>query len=95
MSSVLAGEKPRNILLDMQHMSDLDYTAVQSLKSLAVSCVKKEIKLVMCHGQPQVLTLLRNAEIKELNVVRNFKEAMDDFSIQGSKYISQLLVFYC
>lgn len=80
MNKATEGEKPRNILINMEHMADLDYTAVQSLKTLATTAGKSDIRLVLCNGQPRVNTLIKNAQIKELYVKRTMKEVFDEFS---------------
>lgn len=75
-------EKPRNIVLNMEHMSDLDYTSVQSLKTLTVNCLKHDMRLILCNGQPRVIGLIKAANIKELNVMSSMKEVMEECSVQ-------------
>jgi len=80
MLKAMEGEKPRNILINMEHLADLDYTAIQSLKTLANTAKKSDVKLILCNGQPRVNTLIRNAQVQELYVKKNMKDVFDEFS---------------
>ncbi|BFZ18037.1 hypothetical protein BsWGS_21075 [Bradybaena similaris] len=78
-------EKPHGLVLNMEHMSDLDYTAVQSIKSLHVDCKLHGMQLIVANGTPQVMKLLNAGNIPELSVCKTLQEAIDQFTIQDKE----------
>ncbi|XP_059145996.1 sodium-independent sulfate anion transporter-like isoform X2 [Physella acuta] len=76
----LTEDKIRYIVLDMEHLSSMDFTAVQSVKALMLDCNKHEIKLVLANGRPHVNRQLKNADIKNLIVMKTVKDVIDKFS---------------
>ncbi|KAK7003124.1 sodium-independent sulfate anion transporter, partial [Biomphalaria glabrata] len=48
--SVEAG-KSKNIILNMENLTDVDYTVIQSLKTLLCDCSYHGMKLVLANGQ--------------------------------------------
>uniref|UniRef100_A0A0B7A0U8 STAS domain-containing protein n=1 Tax=Arion vulgaris TaxID=1028688 RepID=A0A0B7A0U8_9EUPU len=82
LDKALARSKPFNIILNMEHMSDMDYTAVLSVKSLHVDCGKHDIKLIVANGIPRVTRFLRAGNIKDLIICKTLKDALKTFRMQ-------------
>ncbi|CAL1540615.1 unnamed protein product [Lymnaea stagnalis] len=77
----LGVEKPHNIILNMEHLSNMDFSAVQSLRSLMVECEFHGMRLVLAQGQKRVRRQLKQAKIKNLIVVRTIEEAIDVYTV--------------
>ncbi|XP_059146460.1 sodium-independent sulfate anion transporter-like [Physella acuta] len=74
--------KPKIIIFNMEHLTDLDFTAVQSLKTLTTDCERHAMKLILANGQPQVNSQVQAAAIKNLTLVNTVREAMDENCLQ-------------
>ncbi|GFO31479.1 sodium-independent sulfate anion transporter [Plakobranchus ocellatus] len=82
-----ANGKLRHIILNMVHLSDLDYTAIQSVKSLMSDCELDGIRFIIAGGSPSVREKLQNANLKTLVLVESVKDALDELSLQGGPSI--------
>uniref|UniRef100_A0A0B7AJE2 STAS domain-containing protein n=1 Tax=Arion vulgaris TaxID=1028688 RepID=A0A0B7AJE2_9EUPU len=84
LEKAMAADENCNVVLNMEHLSDMDYTAVLSIKSLHADCQKHGIKLILTNGVPRVIELLNAGNIKDLRVRKSLQEAIDEFSIQAT-----------
>ncbi|BFZ18038.1 hypothetical protein BsWGS_21077 [Bradybaena similaris] len=85
LEKAMAADKPYGIVLNMEQFSDLDYTAVQSIKSLYVDCQLHGMLLVIANVTSQIRKLLDSGNIKELKVYSTMQDAVNEFSIQDEK----------
>ncbi|KAH9490439.1 hypothetical protein Btru_033873 [Bulinus truncatus] len=76
----LAVEKPHNIILNMEHLSNMDYSAIQSMRSLLSECELHGMKLILAQGQKRVKKQLKAANIKNAIVVDTIQEAIKMFT---------------
>ncbi|CAG5131360.1 unnamed protein product [Candidula unifasciata] len=82
LDKTMSKSKHLNIVLNMEHFSDLDYTSLQSIKSLHADCVKHGIKLIVANGMPRIMRLLMAGNIKDLTICDTLKDAVKDSSLQ-------------
>ncbi|XP_055877244.1 sodium-independent sulfate anion transporter-like isoform X1 [Biomphalaria glabrata] len=75
-------EKPHNIILNMEHLSNMDYSAIQSLRSLLSGCELHGMKLILAQGQKRVKKQLKVANIKNAIIVDTVDEAIKTFRSQ-------------
>ncbi|KAH9499568.1 hypothetical protein Btru_074151 [Bulinus truncatus] len=76
----LAVEKPHNIILNMEHLSNMDYSAIQAMRSLLSECELHGMKLILAQGQKRVKKQLKAANIKNAIVVDTIQEAIKMFT---------------
>ncbi|KAK3696281.1 hypothetical protein RRG08_027719 [Elysia crispata] len=74
--------KMRHIILNMEHLSDLDYTAIQSIKSLMADCELAGMRLILAGGMISVREKLQTANVKNLVLVDSVNDALSELSIQ-------------
>ncbi|XP_055877267.1 sodium-independent sulfate anion transporter-like isoform X3 [Biomphalaria glabrata] len=79
--SVEAG-KSKNIILNMENLTDVDYTVIQSLKTLLCDCSYHGMKLVLANGQPHVKKQIESADIKNLTIFTTLSEALEELVCQ-------------
>lgn len=75
--------KMRHIILNMEHLSDLDYTAIQSVKSLLADCEMSGMRLVLVGGMTAVREKLQTSNVKNLTHVDTISEALSELSLQA------------
>ncbi|XP_055861215.1 sodium-independent sulfate anion transporter-like isoform X4 [Biomphalaria glabrata] len=74
--SLNGDDAPRHIVLNMEHMTDLDYTAIQSLKTLQVDCGLHNVMLVLTNGQSRVTERIQSANLKNVSMFETISEAL-------------------
>ncbi|CAL1540614.1 unnamed protein product, partial [Lymnaea stagnalis] len=79
----LAADKPRHIILDMEHLADVDFTAIQSIKALMLDCDLHGMKLILANGRPHVNSQVKHAEINHVIIEKTVKGALEKFSSPG------------
>lgn len=79
-SSALSGEKPKTAIVDMSHISGIDYTTIQGIKSLLIDGKKKGVTVVFCGCHPHVHSELLHADIANLKLYGTLAEAKEDVS---------------
>ncbi|CAL1531872.1 unnamed protein product [Lymnaea stagnalis] len=92
MEKALEADKPMNVIFNMEHLTDLDYTAIQSLKTLMVDCEKHGIKLILANGQVHINRQVQAADIKNLTLVSTVGEAINLYTIQDDTPASVIAV---
>ncbi|RUS89204.1 hypothetical protein EGW08_003014 [Elysia chlorotica] len=83
MEKAKVGGKMRHIILNMEHLSDLDYTAIQSIKSLMADCALAGMRLILAGGMTSVREKLQTANVKNLVLVDSVNDAFSELSIQA------------
>ncbi|KAH9499576.1 hypothetical protein Btru_074170 [Bulinus truncatus] len=73
-------EKPNHVILNMEHLSNMDFSGVQSIKSLLASCELNGMKLILAQGQKRVRRQLKIAKINNLILVGTIQDAINMFS---------------
>nr|KAI8753200.1 sodium-independent sulfate anion transporter-like [Biomphalaria glabrata] len=74
--SLNGDDAPRHIVLNMEHMTDLDYTAIQSLKTLQVDCGLHNVMLVLTNSQSRVTERIQSANLKNVSMFETISEAL-------------------
>ncbi|XP_059145700.1 sodium-independent sulfate anion transporter-like [Physella acuta] len=80
LDKALEVEKPNNVILNMEHVSNIDFSAAQSLRSLIVECEFHGMKLILAQAQKRVRRQLKIAKIANLVLVKTIQDAIDKFS---------------
>ncbi|CAL1531225.1 unnamed protein product [Lymnaea stagnalis] len=82
----------KTIILNLEHLTDLDYTAIHSLKTLLLDSEKHGMKLILANGQPNVNRQIEAAAIKDLTLMTTVREATDTYSINEENHPAVLSV---
>ncbi|XP_059155315.1 sodium-independent sulfate anion transporter-like [Physella acuta] len=82
LDKTLEGKKPQWILLNLERLTDLDYTAIQSLETLATDCGHHGVKLLLASPQGRVIDQLQNVTLKHVPVYSTIAEAMSHQTAQ-------------
>ncbi|XP_059146486.1 sodium-independent sulfate anion transporter-like [Physella acuta] len=72
----LSGEKTRHVVMDMRHLSELDYTGVQSMQDLMLDCTKHEMTHVMVRVKPHLIRQLKRADVKNVVVMKTVADVI-------------------
>ncbi|KAK0058184.1 sodium-independent sulfate anion transporter [Biomphalaria pfeifferi] len=75
-------EKPNHIILNMEHLSFMDFSGIQAIKSLLAECEVNGMKLILAQGQKRVRRQLKLAKIKNLIVVHTIQDAIIKFTTE-------------
>uniref|UniRef100_A0A2C9M0J5 STAS domain-containing protein n=1 Tax=Biomphalaria glabrata TaxID=6526 RepID=A0A2C9M0J5_BIOGL len=75
-------EKPNHVILNMEHLSNMDFSGVQSIKSLMAEFEVHAMKLILAQGQKRVRKQLKRAKIPNLIIARTVEEAAEIFTAQ-------------
>ncbi|KAH9499571.1 hypothetical protein Btru_074155 [Bulinus truncatus] len=75
-------EKPHHVILNMEHLSNMDFSGVQSIKSLLAEFEINGMKLILAQGQKRVKRQLKQAKIPNLIVVNTIEDAIRTFAAQ-------------
>ncbi|XP_059145077.1 sodium-independent sulfate anion transporter-like [Physella acuta] len=73
-------EKPHIVILNMEHISNIDFSAAQSLRSLIVECEFHGMKLILAQAQKKARRQLKKAKLPNLTLVKTLQDAFDKFS---------------
>ncbi|KAK7501491.1 hypothetical protein BaRGS_00007295, partial [Batillaria attramentaria] len=76
-------EKPRAAIIDMSHISGVDYTTIMGIKSLLADGTKRGVRIVFCECSPHVTSELVQADIKSLTLCGTVAEAMQEVGSQA------------
>ncbi|KAH9499569.1 hypothetical protein Btru_074152 [Bulinus truncatus] len=79
----LAVEQPHDIILNMEYLCNMDFSAVQSVRSMLSECEVHGIKLILAQGKKRVVKQLKAANIKNLLIVETIEEAIEMFTAQN------------
>ncbi|KAK7003127.1 sodium-independent sulfate anion transporter [Biomphalaria glabrata] len=75
-------DKPSHVILNMEHLSFMDFSGIQAIKSLLAECEVNEIKLILAQGQKRVRRQLKLAHITNLIIVQTVQEAINKFTLE-------------
>ncbi|KAI8796923.1 sodium-independent sulfate anion transporter, partial [Biomphalaria glabrata] len=75
-------DKPSHVILNMEHLSFMDFSGIQAIKSLLAECEVNEIKLILAQGQKRVRRQLKLAQITNLIIVQTVQEAINKFTLE-------------
>ncbi|XP_070180155.1 sodium-independent sulfate anion transporter-like [Littorina saxatilis] len=79
----LADEKPKAVILDMLHISGVDYSSLHGIKSMVVEGAQKGIRVVLCEVNPSVTEEIVHEDITGLKICGSVGEALEELSLQA------------
>ncbi|XP_059145187.1 sodium-independent sulfate anion transporter-like [Physella acuta] len=86
LDNALNVEKPHIVILNMEHISNIDFSAAQSLRSLIVECEFHGMKLILAQAQKRVRRQLKLAKLPNLVLVKTTQDAIDKFSYPSKDF---------
>ncbi|GFR74065.1 sodium-independent sulfate anion transporter [Elysia marginata] len=89
MEKAKAGGKMRHIILNMEHLSDLDYTAIQSIKSLLADCEIAGMRFILAGGMTAVREKLQTSNIKNLTHIA-VREKLQTSNIKNLTHVDSV-----
>ncbi|PVD37442.1 hypothetical protein C0Q70_00032 [Pomacea canaliculata] len=83
MKMALEDEKPKAVIVDMSHVFGVDYTAVQTFKSLLADASRHSVRIIFCQIRPRVMKDILKADISKLKTCGTVEEALEELCSQG------------
>ncbi|PVD37444.1 hypothetical protein C0Q70_00034 [Pomacea canaliculata] len=82
MEAALEDEKPKSVVVDMRSVYGVDYTTVQSIKSLLAEAARRDVTLVFCNMRSRVVKYLLKADIADLKMYNSLSQALQQLTLQ-------------
>ncbi|XP_076444459.1 sodium-independent sulfate anion transporter-like isoform X2 [Babylonia areolata] len=83
LSLALAEEKPKAVILDMLHISGLDFSSLHGIKAMVTEGDSKGIRLVLCQVRPDIAEEIENEKIPDLKMYATEAEAMEELILSA------------
>ncbi|KAL8569627.1 hypothetical protein ACOMHN_057194 [Nucella lapillus] len=83
MAMALTDATPKKVILDMLHISGLDYSSLHGIRSMVLEGEHKGVCIVLCQANPQVTECLVKEDILGLKMFSSVEQAVAYFRSQG------------
>ncbi|XP_025114550.1 sodium-independent sulfate anion transporter-like [Pomacea canaliculata] len=93
MKMALEDEKPKAVIVDMSHVFGVDYTAVQTFKSLLADASRHSVRIIFCQIRPRVMKDILKADISKLKTCGTVEEALEELCSQGHELHEEVQPF--